>query len=397
MENSQDSLIGTRLANRYEIVSVVGKGGMGVVYRAYQEMMDRHMAIKMLHSHMVTNPEAMQRFLREAKTIAQVQHHHIVTLYDFGVTEVGLPYLVMDYLEGISLKHLVQTSEMLTFERANRIFKQVVDGLAAAHAHGVVHRDLKPENIMLTRQKDDVDWVVLVDFGLSKLKDIEGERAASITKVGNICGSPPYMSPEQCLSTGVVDPRSDIYSLAIVAYEVLTKKLPFSAKSAMEMFECHLYKEPIPFNQVHPELKVATEITNVLRKALEKEPENRYSTVQEFGAALQEALMRDAVKIKAINYRAQQPLLSFEELDALRPHHHTSLNILQVHNNPDLEKRDAELVKLADEKARKLRRIQEILKIVFAVLVVYAGYVGLNDPTVIKTIQKIALVCGFNR
>jgi serine/threonine protein kinase len=301
----KDPLVGTHLANRYEILSVIGRGGMGVVYKARQEIMDRLMAIKMLHSHMVAEPEAVKRFFREAKTVSQVKHHHVVTLYDFGMSPQGQPYIVMDFLEGKSLKHLVKEIGTLTFERADHIFKQVVDGLAAAHVLDVVHRDMKPENIMLTRQNDDLDWVTLVDFGLSKLKDERGADIASITRIGDVCGSPPYMSPEQCLSSQVVDPRSDIYGLAVVIYEALANKLPFNVKSAIEMLDCHLYAQPIAFNLASPELKVCTELTHVLNKALQKDPDKRHQTVDEFGAELHEALMRDSLKLRTLRHRAE--------------------------------------------------------------------------------------------
>jgi serine/threonine protein kinase len=301
----KDPLVGTHLANRYEILSVIGRGGMGVVYKARQEIMDRLMAIKMLHSHMVAEPESVKRFFREAKTVSQVKHHHVVTLYDFGMSAQGQPYIVMDYLEGKSLKHVVKESGILTFERADHIFKQVCEGLAAAHALEVVHRDMKPENIVISRQADDTEWVTLVDFGLSKLKDERGAEIASITRIGDVCGSPPYMSPEQCLSSRVVDPRSDIYGLAVVIYEALANKLPFNVKSAIEMLDSHLYATPIAFNLASPELKPCTELAHVLSKALQKDPDKRHQTMEEFGSELHEALMRDSLKLRTLRHRAE--------------------------------------------------------------------------------------------
>lgn len=301
----KDPLVGTHLANRYEILSVIGRGGMGVVYKARQEIMDRLMAIKMLHSHMVAEPESVKRFFREAKTVSQVKHHHVVTLYDFNISQQGQPYIVMDYLEGKSLKHVVKESGILTFERADHIFKQVCEGLTAAHALDVVHRDMKPENIVISKQADEADWVTLVDFGLSKLKDERGAEVASITRIGDVCGSPPYMSPEQCLSSRVVDPRSDIYGLAVVIYEALANKLPFNVKSAIEMLDSHLYAAPVAFNLANPELKPCTELTHVLNKALQKDPDKRHQTMEEFGSELHEALMRDSLKLRTLRHRAE--------------------------------------------------------------------------------------------
>jgi serine/threonine protein kinase len=306
--------VGTRLGDRYEIVSVIGRGGMGVVYKARQEQMDKLMAIKMLHSHMVSDSEAVKRFYREAKTVSQVKHHHIVTLYDFGMSSQGQPFLVMDYLQGVSLKDELKHNGPLSFERADRIFGQIVDGLAAAHSLDVVHRDLKPENIVLSSNAPTGDWVTLVDFGLSKLKEPKTQDAYTITKTGDVCGSPPYMSPEQCLAASAVDPRSDIYSLAIVAYESLSGFLPYKAKSAIEMMDCHLYGMPTPFSQASTDFKVCTEVTNVLNKALAKEPEQRQQDIQEFGKELHEALARDGMKLKSYKHRME--IADFKDMES---------------------------------------------------------------------------------
>jgi eukaryotic-like serine/threonine-protein kinase len=301
----KDPLVGTRLADRYEIVSVIGRGGMGVVYKARQEIMDRMMAIKMLHSQQVSEPESVKRFFREAKTVSQVRHHHIVTLYDFGMSPKGQPYIVMDFLEGDSLKHVVKEEGPLSFERAGHVFRQVIEALTCAHGLDVVHRDLKPENIMLSTQNEDTNWVTLVDFGLSKLKSLDLPNDWQPVRAGDIAGSPPYMSPEQCLSNIIVDPRSDIYSLAIVIYESLSGKLPFEVKSAIEMLDRHLYATPIPLNAI-PELKSCTETARVLNKALEKDPEKRHQTIEYFGTELHEALMRDSLKIRALKHRVAE-------------------------------------------------------------------------------------------
>lgn len=313
-EKDLDPLVGTRLGDRYEIVSIIGRGGMGVVYKARQEQMDKLMAIKMLHSHMVSDSEAVKRFYREAKTVSQVRHHHIVTLYDFGMSSQGQPFLVMDFLQGTSLKDELKKNGPLSFERADRIFGQVVDGLASAHKMDVVHRDLKPENIVLSSTGTGEDWITLVDFGLSKLKEPKTQDAYQITKTGDVCGSPPYMSPEQCLAASAVDPRSDIYSLAVVVYESLSGFLPYKAKSAIEMMDAHLYQPATPFSLSAPEFKVCTEVTNVLNKALSKEPDQRQVDVLEFGKELREALTRDNIKLKSYRHRMEKA--SFKDMES---------------------------------------------------------------------------------
>lgn len=311
-----DPLVGTRLGDRYEIVSVIGRGGMGIVYKARQEQMDKLMAIKMLHSHMVSDSEAVKRFYREAKTVSQVRHHHIVTLYDFGMSSQGQPFLVMDYMQGVSLKDELKNNGPLSFERAERIFAQVCDALASAHSMDVVHRDLKPENILLSSQNQNPDWVTLVDFGLSKLKEPKTQDAYTITKTGDVCGSPPYMSPEQCLAASAVDPRSDIYSLAVVIYECLSGVLPYNAKSAIEMMDCHLYGQPIPFNQSTQDMKVCSELTNFFIKAFQKEPEQRQENIIEFGNELKQAFSRDGIKLKSYKHRIEKATFKDMESEA---------------------------------------------------------------------------------
>lgn len=299
----KDPFLGSRLADRYQILSVIGHGGMGVVYKARQEHMDRFVAIKMLHSHMATEPEAIKRFYREAKTVSQVKHHNIITLYDFGISEKGQPYLVMDFLEGKNLKDLINESGPLSLKRVGSIFTQVIEALQTAHEFDLVHRDLKPANIMLRRWGNQDDWVTLVDFGLSKLRDVKSKDAFQVTKSGGVCGSPSYMSPEQCLSSQVVDPRSDIYSLAICVYEAVSGKLPFQAKSAIEMLGCHVHAVPIPLGEISPQLQACSELTNLFNKALQKEPEKRYQTAEEFGRQLSEALERDWLRLRTFSHR----------------------------------------------------------------------------------------------
>lgn len=341
---SKDPLVGTTLDDRYLIEGVIGRGGMGVVYRARQQNMDKDMAIKMLYSHKVSEPEAIKRFHREAKTVTAVRHHHIINLYDFGMYQ-GQPYLVMDYLEGKSLKDILKEEGALSFERAGKVFEQVLEALASAHESGVVHRDLKPENIMLSKQNNQEDWVTIVDFGLSKIIESGdgGMDHLNITKVGDVCGSPPYMCPEQCLSSTIVDPRSDLYSLGIVIYESLSLKLPFNAKSAIEMLDCHLYATPIPFNFSIPEMKVCSEMTRVLNTALEKDPEKRYQSAKEFLEKFTEAVKRDGVKHRAMKHREEVAQFHglMEEAKAIRDSEHKR-------TSDEMERLAAEMIDAAE-------------------------------------------------
>lgn len=308
-----DPLIGTKIAGRYTVLSIVGRGGMGVVYKAKHDLMDRLVAIKMLHSHLVSDAEALKRFHREAKAVSRVQHPHTITLYDFGITPSGQPFIVMDYIEGTHLKRIISQYGPVPLSKVAHIFKQVVEALACAHKEGVIHRDLKPENIMLTKRGNDEEWVEVVDFGISMLMATEqSPKISRITRIGDVCGSPPYMSPEQCISSLQIDTRSDIYSLGVVLYESLTGRLPFRTKSAVEMIDCHLYAPPSPLRVANPELACCESLNSLLVKALQKEPDNRQQTMEEFGAQLSEAIKLDSLKLKALKQKLE--VESFENL-----------------------------------------------------------------------------------
>ena len=308
-----DPLVGTKVADRYTIMSVVGRGGMGVVYKAKQDRMDRIVAIKMLHAHLVSDTEAIKRFHREAKAVSRIQHAHTTALYDFGMTAERQPFIVMDYVEGTSLKKLIARNGPLSLGKAHHIFVQVMEALGCAHREGVIHRDLKPENIMLTSRGNDDAWVEVVDFGISYLLATDqSPRISRITKIGDVCGSPPYMSPEQCISSLQIDTRSDVYSLAVVLYEALTGKLPYKAKSAVEMIDCHLYSAPMPLKVANPDLFCCDAINSVLVQALQKQPEDRYQTMEEFQKEFTEAIALDSIKLKA--YKEKAEVKSFKEL-----------------------------------------------------------------------------------
>ncbi len=308
-----DPLIGTKVSDRYTIMSVVGRGGMGVVYKAKHEMMDRTVAIKMLHAHLVSDAEAIKRFHREAKAVSRIQHPHTTALYDFGMTAKRQPFIVMDYVEGTSLKKLIAHEGPVALTLAKHIFVQVMEALTCAHREGVIHRDLKPENIMLTTRGNDEAWVEVVDFGISYLLATDqSPKISRITKIGDVCGSPPYMSPEQCISSLQIDNRSDIYSLGIVLFEALTGRLPYKAKSAVEMIDCHLYSQPMPLKIGNPGLYCCDAVNAVILRALQKQPEDRYQAMEEFQKEFCEAIALDSIKLKA--YKQKAEVQSFENM-----------------------------------------------------------------------------------
>ncbi|MGH7530545.1 MAG: serine/threonine-protein kinase [Gemmatimonadales bacterium] len=273
-------LVGQVVADRYHVVKKLGEGGMGQVYLAEHVKMGRRSAIKVMNPATVHDPDAVARFNREAANASRITHPNVCAIYDFGETADGLIYLAMEFVEGEPLTDMLEREGALPVPRAVSIFLQVAEALQAAHDLGIVHRDLKPDNIMLTRRKGGGDAVKVVDFGIAKAVggDAEGQK---VTKTGLIIGTPEFMSPEQ-LSADTVDGRSDLYSLALVLYRMLTGKLPFEATTAQEAMIKRLTDEPAQLAQVRPDLKFPAGLQAVLDTALARSPLDRYQSVAKF-------------------------------------------------------------------------------------------------------------------
>ena len=276
----KDPLIGTKLAGgRYEILDALGEGGMSVVYKAKQELVDRIVAIKTLKMTLLADPMILKRFEREVKTLSRLNHPNIVTVFDC-IVENGQPYFVMDFLQGCSLQDLIHEEKRLSPGRCKNIFGQVCNAVEHAHRNGIVHRDLKPANIMLMDISGQ-EFVKVVDFGLAKI----GEEAQRLTQSGEIWGSPLYMSPEQC-SGHSMDARSDIYSLGSVLYEALTGRVPFAGTSFLDTIQKVVSLAPPTFATSAPDLKCAPEIEEIVMRCLEKSPDKRYQTMAELKDAI---------------------------------------------------------------------------------------------------------------
>lgn len=288
----QDPLIGTVLAGNYEILDVLGQGGMGVVYRGKHSLMERIVAIKMLLSQLISDTNSVKRFQQESKASARLKHPHIIDVYDFGISPAGQPYIVMEFLEGTPLSDLIKKEGQISVDRSIKLIAQACDALDHAHKQGVVHRDLKPSNIVLTTYDEEKDYVKVVDFGVAKLIEIgnngEGQR---LTQAGEVCGSPVYMSPEQCMGQEL-DARSDIYSMGIVLYETLTGKLPILGKTMVDTMSKHISEPPVPFNVARPDLYIPERLEWVVNKALSKDPANRQQSMEELKFDLDLAIPR---------------------------------------------------------------------------------------------------------
>ena len=276
------ALIGRTIADRYRIVGLLGEGGMGAVYVADHLRIGRKVAIKRLHPELAADEKAVQRFQREARAAGATGHEHIVEILDLGYTEDGAPYLVMEYLRGLSLAQTLKKDTRLPSMRAARIVGQLLTALAAVHENGIVHRDLKPDNIFLTRQGNDTDWVKVLDFGISKMK--HEDDGLDLTRTGVMMGTPYYMSPEQARGTKNIDHRVDIYAAGVILHECLTGSVPFAGDNYHALLQQILRGNPPPPSAAVPGLP--RELDEVVTRAMSKEAERRFPSAMAMLEAL---------------------------------------------------------------------------------------------------------------
>jgi len=287
--DGEKDIVGRILGGKYRIIQRIGGGGMGSVYKAEQTYFDRIVAVKILHSHLCVNKSFLQRFHQEARIMSQVVHPNAVKLFDFGV-DGNLPYLVLEFVEGITLKETLTKNGALPLARINRILQQTCSALTAAHALNIVHRDLKPDNIMLGVGSDGKESVRVLDFGIAKVLHNSGERVGSLmTQVGMLMGTPAYISPELAMEKEL-DPRSDVYSIGVVLYEMLTAEIPFKSSSPLETYIQHIRNTPVPVRRLRPELDIPEQVCDVVMKTLEKNPDDRYQSASELAFAFNAAL-----------------------------------------------------------------------------------------------------------
>lgn len=257
---------------------------MGSVYKAEHTTLGKLVAVKVLRTDLLANEITVKRFDQEARTTGKLAHPNLVSVHDYGVADDGAPYLVMDYVEGRGLAEIIKAERRVEFKRVIEIFMQLCDALAWAHSNSVLHRDLKPGNIIVRQGRDGGDWVKIVDFGIAKfLSSVQGEQCLTLN--GEVCGSPLYMSPEQCMGHRL-DARSDIYALACVMYEALTGSPPFAGESPMQTMYMHIHEPAARFGSQFKHIPAALEA--IVLHALEKNVEDRYQSMLEMKADLQQ-------------------------------------------------------------------------------------------------------------
>jgi serine/threonine-protein kinase len=288
-----DPLLGKTVADRYLIVRKLGEGGMGSVYLATHTILEKQVALKVLHGEFARKPDLVERFIQEAKAASRIRHENVIDISDFGTTPEGQVFFAMELLQGHDLHDEVTRAKMsgrlLPWSRSKKIFLQICAALSAAHAKGIVHRDLKPENVYLVDFLGDPDFVKLLDFGIAKLAEGEGaEGGRKLTKTGMLFGTPEYMSPEQARGEQV-DHRVDIYAMGCILFQLVTGKVPFAADNFMGVLSMHLTEQP---PTVAPEtldsIGAPRAIADVIDRALEKDRNTRWQTIDEFAAAIRE-------------------------------------------------------------------------------------------------------------
>ncbi len=282
-----DPMIGRVIAGRYRLTKRLGRGGMGAVYMGEHISMSRTTAIKILASDLANSREYVARFQREADMASRIEHANAVGIYDFGEAEPGLYYIAMEFIEGTALATIIEREAPLSLERTVRIIRQAADALDAAHQLGIVHRDFKPDNMMVCQKPGRPDYVKVVDFGIAKQTAVEPGHQA-LTHTGFVLGTPQYMSPEQ-VAGEPLDGRSDLYSLALVCYEMLSRALPFVGKTPQSQMIRRLLEPPVPLLTASPQLQVPPLVETAIMRALSRYPNQRQSTTVEFALELENA------------------------------------------------------------------------------------------------------------
>jgi serine/threonine-protein kinase len=283
-----DPLIGRLIAERFRIVSLIARGGMGKVYKAEQAPLGRACAIKVLNPNYNgdADPEFHRRFFREASITSRITHPNSVTIFDYGKTEDEIYYMAMEYLEGQTLHHALREVGTMHEDRVGRIAQQICRALREAHTLDVIHRDLKPANIFLSKHGDDEDFVKVLDFGL--VKHLSEKPEEQLTQTGLFMGSPKYMAPEQ-IQGGQVDARTDVYSLGIMMYEMLAGKVPFERPSSVNILMAHVGEPPPPMRAVNPHIVISPNFEELVMRCIAKDPNERYTTMDAVLQAIKQA------------------------------------------------------------------------------------------------------------
>jgi serine/threonine protein kinase len=292
LQPGTDPMLGQVLAGRYLIQRKLGEGGMGAVYLATHNVLEKQVALKVLHGEFARKPDLVERFMQEAKAASRIRHENVIDISDFGTTPDGLVFFAMELLQGNDLHELIARArlagQLLPWQRSKRIFLQICSALSAAHALGIIHRDLKPENIYLVEFLGEPDFVKLLDFGIAKLTEVaDGDR--KLTRTGMLFGTPEYMSPEQARGD-TPDHRVDVYAMGCILFQLVTGRVPFEAENFMGVLSLHLVQPPpvIP-PEVFDSIGAPRALAQVIDRALAKDREQRFPSIDELARAVRHA------------------------------------------------------------------------------------------------------------
>ncbi len=277
--------IGVQLFGKYIIERTLGEGGMGVVFAARHQLLEQRVAVKVVRPEFMAQLDAVARFLNEARAAARIENDHVARVLDVGTLEGGLPYMVLEYLEGADLAQLLRQRGPLPVAEVADYLLEAIEGLAHAHAAGIIHRDLKPSNLFLARRPDGTSRVKVLDFGISKARRPDGAPHGDMTRTNALLGSPLYMSPEQLRDAKNVDHRTDVWALGVIAFQLLTGKTPFNADNAVALFAAISESDPPRLRDLRPDDTIAPTLETAVLRCLKRRPEERFASVTDVGVA----------------------------------------------------------------------------------------------------------------
>jgi serine/threonine protein kinase len=360
-----------QIFGNFRIVRLIGEGGFGEVYLAENPLIGRRVAVKVLHAALAQDPELVRRFLNEARAASAIHHPNIVEVFDAGGTSEGAPYILMEFLEGVSLQERLADRGRFALPQVLDIASQAGSALDAAHAAGIVHRDLKPENLFLVPDADlpGGERVKVLDFGIAKMKHGGGTGGTVRTQRGLIMGSPAYMSPEQCKDSADVDLRSDIYSFATILYEMLAGRTPHVAATGTELLVMHLTETPLPLRELVADVPARVEAA--IMRALARAREARFGSMADFLNALREMAGGTAVDLR------QQLSPESSQAFGARPVARTE-RIISVRSSTTFSRSSGDLISVVGERRASVHRGRRIAYVGIAALPLCAVAVGVG-------------------
>ena len=340
-------LAGTKLENRYKVSRIIGEGGMGVIYECEHMSIGKKLAVKFLNTASGTSSESYKRFQREARATASIAHKNIVDIIDLGETEDGIPYIIMEYLQGKDLGVHLSTHRKLDLVEARDILEQVLEALSAVHSSGVVHRDLKPENIFLARQSGGSQIVKILDFGISRLTGGDELKKTRLTKAGFVYGTPAYISPEQAKGNANTDHRADLWSSGTIFYEMITGHMPFAGENYGKLLTNILTQPPSDPRNFIPDLPDS--VVEFIETSIEKNPNERFQSAQEMIRDLKGIDIEYASRgsVPPLGKRRYTP---FPEGRKLTPAKEISASRHRDHTTPKQQKKSSSYAMVAEDK-----------------------------------------------